>query len=507
MRTPTDRHAALCAPLLPGTSGHGGQLKRKRYDNEEKSNAILFYDNCVNTTTILDPLAHASRETGIPAPNISRWANSKASDGTPFRDHSFKAAGDTKLKRLKVGSKPKITSRFPLAEKQLAKEIRARRARGRKGRFLFKHRLNVDQVPLPFVVGDYDHTIEDKGSKDVWVRQPGSGLEKRQATLQICIRAGKDAEGNNLPQPPLALWFRGTGKRISEAEKAAYHPDVHVYWQKCAWVDRPSSIEWQNGTLIPWLREHIPDDESVIFADKLDAQIQPEYLANQKEKASSLGWSLLKGGTNWSQPVDQELSASDRRILMTWWAGNGNKRTCGRVDFNRYFEKTGCLLDVNGEGDDKITPEGLSSFAFDRPIISAVLSTTPVQENLQSTSHAELEESVLREELAEEEELSDEDEGTAEAEKWCIPTGYLAELTAPPANQLNHSLVGWHLMFKWNGVGWCHGWVNKFYPKHRRGGGKVEVGERKAEVEGEGGGREGRGRGGLLVKISGYISP
>ncbi|KAK3234439.1 hypothetical protein CYMTET_55310 [Cymbomonas tetramitiformis] len=305
--------------------------------------------------------------------------------------------------------------------------------------------------------GDYDHTvIEDKGSKDVWVRQPGSGLEKRQATLQICIRAGKDAEGNNLPQPPLALWFRGTGKRISEAEKAAYHPDVHVYWQKCAWVDRPSSIEWQNGTLIPWLREHIPDDESVVFADNLDAQIQPEYLANQKEKASSLGWSLLKNGTHWSQPVDQgagrevkrdidyeqnewlevvenlekwentELSASDRRILMTWWAGNGYKRTCMR-------------------------PRRLQ------------------QENLQSTSHAELEESVLREELAEEEELSDEDEGTDEAEKWFIPTGYLAELTAPPANQLNHSLVGWHLMFKWNGVGWCHGWVNKFYPKHRRG--------------------------------------
>ncbi|KAK3240628.1 hypothetical protein CYMTET_49539 [Cymbomonas tetramitiformis] len=210
---------------------------------------------------------------------------------------------------------------------------------------------------------------------------------------QICIRAGKDAEGNNPPQPPLALWFRGTGKRVSEAEKAAYHPDGHVYWQKCAWVDRPSSIEWQNDP----------------------TRVGHEYLANQKEKARSLGWSLLKG---------------DRRILMTWWAGNGYKRTCGRVDFNRYFEKTGCLLDVNGE---------------------------------------ELEESVLREELAEEEELSDEDEGADEAEKWFIPTGYLAELTAPSANQLNHSLVGWHLMFKWNGVGWCHGWVNKFYPKHRRG--------------------------------------
>ncbi|KAK3248556.1 hypothetical protein CYMTET_41984, partial [Cymbomonas tetramitiformis] len=451
-----------------------GAHKRKRYTNEEKANAIHFHDGCVQAG-LLDVVHHTARETGIPVANISRWANGSAADGLPVRDHVFKAAGDLKLKRLKVESRRGNSSRFPLAEKQLGVEVRARRARGRKvgprfasvrmkqlvkqyypdaefsaspcwrvnfkrregfatrkrthkkpqsyasmGRFLFKHRLNVDQVPLPFVVGDYDHTYEDKGAKDVWVRQPGSGLEKRQATLQICIRAGLDAEGKNLPQPPIAIWFRGTGKRISEAEKAAYHPDVHVYWQKCAWVDRATSLEWQNGTLIPWLNEHIPNEESVVFADNLDAQVQAEYLGNQKEKGRAIGWSLLKGGTHWSQPVDQgagrevkrdidyeqnewledldnlekwensDLTASDRRVLMTWWAGAGYARTCARVNLNRYFEKSGCLLSVTGWSDEKINPEGLASFTFDRPVLPAVLETAPVQHNVVPTTLSEL---------------------------------------------------------------------------------------------------------------------
>ncbi|KAK3253487.1 hypothetical protein CYMTET_37255 [Cymbomonas tetramitiformis] len=480
------------------SAGRKGSLKRKRYDNEEKANAILFYDDCIDKG-VLDPVLFTSRETGIPAANISRWANGTGPDEISIRDHICKAACDLKLKRLKIRSRPAVTSKFPVAEAELAAEIRARRARGRKGRFLFKHRLNVDQVPLPFVVGDYDHTIDDKGTKDVWVRQPGSGLEKRQATLQICLRAGVDCDGRNLPQPPLAIWFRVTGKRITDAEKAAYHPDVHVYWQKCAWVDRPSSIEWQNGTLLPWLNANIPVDESVIFADNLDAQIQAPYLANQKEKGRALGWSLLKGGTHWSQPIDQgagrevkrdvdyeqnewlelpenlekwesnALTASDRRILMTWWGGNGYARTINRVNINRYFEKTGCLMSVTGAGDEGINPEGLSTFTFQRPVIPAVIAVAPVQQHVTATSHAELQRAAEEDEVSEEDSELDEDDCNDEAEKWFIPDGYTSLLDVPSANQLNHSMVGQHLLFKWNGVGWCHGWVQKFYPKHRRG--------------------------------------
>ena len=58
-----------------------------------------------------------------------------------------------------------------------------------------------------------------KHSEKVWIAQPGSGLDKRQCTLQIMKRA----EGE---QPRLAIIFRGKGKRISDDEKLAWHPDV-----------------------------------------------------------------------------------------------------------------------------------------------------------------------------------------------------------------------------------------------------------------------------------------
>eukprot|EP00854_Cymbomonas_tetramitiformis_P029518 gene29518-36770_t len=133
----------------------------------------------------------------------------------------------------------------------------------------------------------------------------GSGLEKRQATLQIGLRAGVDDLGNNLPQPPIAIIFRGTGKRISEAEKRAYDPRVLVYFQKCAWVDRTTAIEWQNGTLIPWLNEHIPHEESGAGREvKHDVDYEDEW---------------LEDGENLQKWENNELTASDRRILMTWW--------------------------------------------------------------------------------------------------------------------------------------------------------------------------------------------
>ena len=55
------------------------------------------------------------------------------------------------------------------------------------GGFKPEQRYSVDQVPLPFVVGA-DKTFKTKGVNAVSVKQPGDGLEKRQATLQLCFR-------------------------------------------------------------------------------------------------------------------------------------------------------------------------------------------------------------------------------------------------------------------------------------------------------------------------------
>ncbi|KAK3270496.1 hypothetical protein CYMTET_21107 [Cymbomonas tetramitiformis] len=260
-RSPLARLAAR--PSAPSTAEskpvlaprQGGALKRKRYDNNEKANAIHFYDECV-ATAVVSPLGYAAKHCGIPIANLSAWANGVRDNAkVPWRDVIFKSAADSKLKSLTVTSKYEDSyARYPLMEAELAVEVRSRRARGRKvgprflsvrgkqlqkkhypndtkgfaagqhwrvnymrrmcfrrrkrthkksqsyasmGRFLFRNRFNVDQVPLPFVVGDFEHTVDEKGAKDVWIRQPGSGLEKRQATLQICIRAGKTPEGKN----------------------------------------------------------------------------------------------------------------------------------------------------------------------------------------------------------------------------------------------------------------------------------------------------------------------
>ena len=83
------------------------------------------------------------------------------------------------------------------------------------------------QVPLPFAATG-KHTLDFKGAKKVHVAQPGSGLDKRQATLQICFNA--HGEGKCL-QPPVGIIFRGTGTGIKGAEWAAYDPRVHVYFQ------------------------------------------------------------------------------------------------------------------------------------------------------------------------------------------------------------------------------------------------------------------------------------
>lgn len=104
--------------------------------------------------------------------------------------------------------------------KNLRKSLKTHRRRNglsidpKYGRWTPENRYNVDQVPLPFVV-DQGTTYDEVGAKQVWISQPSSGLDKRQATLQLCIRA----EGDQDVKP--ALVFRGKGN-VSPSEKDSY---------------------------------------------------------------------------------------------------------------------------------------------------------------------------------------------------------------------------------------------------------------------------------------------
>ena len=71
----------------------------------------------------------------------------------------------------------------------------------------------------------HSKTYADKGAKQVWVSQPMSGLEKRQATLQLCIR------GNGSQTVKPAIVFRGKGN-VTLSELAKHYKRIDVYFQK-----------------------------------------------------------------------------------------------------------------------------------------------------------------------------------------------------------------------------------------------------------------------------------
>ena len=74
------------------------------------------------------------------------------------------------------------------------------------------------------------------GAQQVCVSQLSSGLDKRQATLQLSI--GTDGEQNVKPAPI----FRGKG-RVATEEKEKYDKRVDVYFQQNAWMDEEINMQ------------------------------------------------------------------------------------------------------------------------------------------------------------------------------------------------------------------------------------------------------------------------
>ena len=106
------------------------------------------------------------------------------------------------------------------------------------GRFSPSRMFHVDQVPLPFA-SDHGRTLNPKGAKSCRIAGANtSGLEKRQATLQLWICA----EGGRQVIKP-SIIFRGargpTSKLPWAAEKALYEtlPTIRVAFQPNAWAD------------------------------------------------------------------------------------------------------------------------------------------------------------------------------------------------------------------------------------------------------------------------------
>ena len=265
-------------------------------------------------------------------------------------------------------------------------------------------RLNVDQVPLPFV-NDMDCTYEQRGATRVTINQGGPSLSKRQATGQLCFRpavpppAGcTNAEARKLydqylqEQPAPCVIFRGAGN-ITQAEIDAYPEGLQVLFQGKAWVDRPIAVEWVEDVMIPFIKAErkagIMTDNTryMLFQDNLDAQKQPAYLdllkkwgiddhkvpPNETDQVQPVDRGLgrhvkmylgqlmdewMDDDGNLAKWEDNKLTASDRRILLgTWFYKATNRALVGEAKF-KYFQHSGCLITADGTDDDLIKFEG-----------------------------------------------------------------------------------------------------------------------------------------------------
>lgn len=257
------------------------------------------------------------------------------------------------------------------------------------GRFPADHMFHMDQIPLPFAL-DCKRSLNAKGDPVFILMPRGSGLDKRQATIQLTIRA----EGPQIVR--CAIIFRGYGKRISAEERQLY-ADLSgllvVYFQPKAWADE--------AVMLPWLTQfavdagHLPH-EIMLGMDNHGAQQTAAFKARAKElcvypvytppdctdvvapcdhhvgaffKKTMSGFyhdDLEKNMDDWCSPVGQGgLTASERRMRMAIWAAATWAIVRGRSEFLRKsFVSTGFLVRKDRSEDRLIKVPGMPNYDF-----------------------------------------------------------------------------------------------------------------------------------------------
>ena len=149
-------------------------------------------------------------------------------------------------------------------------------------------------MPLPFVWGQ-DGTYDTKGTHQVWVSEPASSLEKRQATLQLCIRSQREQTIK-----PFII-FRGQGK-IQLPKKSMYDQRVDVYFQKAGWIDEEVNMKWVKKPLVSGMEKS--DEEIIMFADNASFQCAQKFHEKCRGELNTMVYFLPSNHTDKVQPID-----------------------------------------------------------------------------------------------------------------------------------------------------------------------------------------------------------
>lgn len=172
---------------------------------------------------------------------------------------------------------------------------------------------NMDHVPLPFTL-NLKHSYNAKGER-CWIPVFGeSGLDKRQATLHITIRA----EGPQFMELFVIFKAKSNFKpKQEEIDGLNAVPGVKWAFQRNAWADGDYSMAW-----LRWfgkrLREEGRTGWQLLLLDDLGAQKTKRF----QELALSmkiLPWPIPGGCTDVCQPVDDGIGGVLKKIMNKFY--------------------------------------------------------------------------------------------------------------------------------------------------------------------------------------------
>jgi hypothetical protein len=263
--------------------------------------------------------------------------------------------------------------RLHILHRFIAKQAKERTANSTWGFYPPLQRWNIDQVPINFN-NQRETTYEVEGATRVWVAgsDRGDADLKRMCTAHLLIQC---APAGTIQPKPLLL-FRGQGKRISGDEASRWDKRVHVMFQPKAWVDADVAQKWIVQCAIKYMNK---GKRHLVFMDNLNAQTNHTFKRLTTKTCNAYCYYFMGGCTDIQQPIDQGVGAtlkqylgdeldnwlmnvenlekwstpkglplSERRVLMTKWMGSAWERMGNTYDFQRLFEKTGCLMSAQG---------------------------------------------------------------------------------------------------------------------------------------------------------------
>ena len=144
------------------------------------------------------------------------------------------------------------------------------------GRFRPKHRCNMDQVPLPFVVNQ-ESTFTDENDKDVHISASSDALRKRQFTMRIVCNAGENVDDRD--GHTVLIWKGSANDRRTTIEKNGWNKKVAVKFQKNTWVDTAVAEEIA-ADFVQHVKEKHGDALIVLSLDNMSAHFSETVKKN-----------------------------------------------------------------------------------------------------------------------------------------------------------------------------------------------------------------------------------